>query len=319
MRRDEFFRTVATNEEAIRWCRNAGLLSSGERCPTCYQDMRMIRHHSKDGAIWVCERKVAGQRHRCQTSIRSGSIFERSHMPISHILQILYEWSRATPCHEVAYQLRISRPTVMEWNQVSRRVCSHYVRQTRTLPIGGMDTVVEMDECQLGRRKHHRGRVPEEIWAIGGVVRGTHATESFIEIVKKRNRATLIPIIQRHVHPHSRIITDCWAAYNTLTTLGYHHDQINHSENFVSTVDPSIHTQSIENMWRLLRRFLATKGTRTRTHLHEYIHEFLFRRSNPDTFPSLINGFNALNENQFEPSNEYSCQSDDEIELITEA
>ena len=36
----------------------------------------------------------------------------------------------------------------------------------------------------------------------------------------KRDRQTLMEIIQRRVKPGTHIITDCWAAYNGLDELG---------------------------------------------------------------------------------------------------
>ena len=37
--------------------------------------------------------------------------------------------------------------------------------------IGGLNEIVEIGECQIGRRKYHRGRAPNEIWLFGGINR----------------------------------------------------------------------------------------------------------------------------------------------------
>ena len=50
--------------------------------------------------------------------------------------------------------------------------------------------------------------------------------------VDKRNAATLIPIIQRHVYPGSQILSDSWGAYLGLNELGYSHYTVVHKTNF---------------------------------------------------------------------------------------
>jgi len=46
----------------------------------------------------------------------------------------------------------------------------------------------------------------------------------------------LIPIIQRVVVPGATILSDKWAAYCTLSQLGYTHQTFNHSRNFKDPV-----------------------------------------------------------------------------------
>ena len=69
-------------------------------------------------------------------------------------------------------------------------------------------------------------------WVLGGVERDSNPRRFFFIPVDRRNAATLLPIIQEYILPGTRIITDCWAAYNGLVGLGYVHDSVNHSINF---------------------------------------------------------------------------------------
>jgi hypothetical protein len=54
--------------------------------------------------------------------------------------------------------------------------------------------------------------------------------------VQKRDKETLILLIEKYVEKGSTFITDCWASYTCLKDLGYKHETVNHSEN---CVDPS--------------------------------------------------------------------------------
>ena len=75
--------------------------------------------------------------------------------------------------------------------------------------------------------------------------------------IPDRSTATLLPIIQTFVLPGTTIYSDEWASYNILAHTGYHHDTVNHSENFVDSTTGA-HTQKIEGSWggakRKLRR-----------------------------------------------------------------
>lgn len=79
--------------------------------------------------------------------------------------------------------------------------------------------------------------------------------------MEKRNKATLLPIIQDNVEQGSVIITDCWASYKELGKLGYTHMNVNHSENFVDP-DTDACTNLIENRWRCIKRELPSSHSR---------------------------------------------------------
>ena len=63
----------------------------------------------------------------------------------------------------------------------------------------------------------------------------------------RRNKETLLPLIQKFIRPGSVIYSDCWPAYKDISNLGNTHHEINHSESFVKG---QIHTQNIERLWR---------------------------------------------------------------------
>ena len=199
------------------------------------------------------------------------------------------------------YKLEIGKKTVAEYFKKFRSIVALNAETSGGTQIGGNREVVEIYECQVGRRKHHRGRIPREILAFGAIVGYSNPPVLFIDIVKKRNKKTLVPIIKRKIHAQSHIISDGWGAYEGLAHEGFTHSVINHSENFGSPADSSIHTQNIENTWRCLRRFLHSKGTYLRKDLINYIADFIFRKATFDCFEhmvSLIEMQYAINNNE---------------------
>nr|CDJ83238.1 Hypothetical protein CBG03497 [Haemonchus contortus] len=152
----------------------------------------------------------------------------------------------------MARTLEVDEKTVQQWSQWFRDVLvEHYTNNV--VQIGGPNTNVV-------RRKYNVGRVVRKDWLVGGIQDGTKLF--FIEIVDKRDAATLERIIQQHVAPGGTVRTDMWSGYNNLSNLGYIHETVNHSANFV---DPAtgVHTQRIEGLWSILKdKFRRRHGLR---------------------------------------------------------
>ena len=118
--------------------------------------------------------------------------------------------------------------------------------------------LVEMVNCQLDescfshKPKFHRGRRPTtEIWVFGIVDTSFRPSRAHLEIVRKRDAATLLPIIERVCRPGTIVHTDSWAAYrNNQTQSGFQHHQVNHSDPLhrFKAADGT-HTQHIESYW----------------------------------------------------------------------
>jgi len=192
------------------------------------------------------------------------------------------------------YQLTISKATVVDFYKRCREICSTMSATRLTERIGGFGQTVEVDECQLWRRKHHRGRIPREIWVCGGLVRDSNPLQCFVEIVHQRDQATLNELLTRRIDAQSRVITDGWGGYENLHAIGFNHSIVNHSKNFVNPFDASVHTQNVENLWRCLRRFLNNKGTYTHRNLTGYICEFIFRKSFCNVLEQLLSGISEM-------------------------
>jgi len=165
--------------------------------------------------------------------------------------------------------------------------------------IGGPNEMVEIDECKIGRRKYHRGRIIEGSWILGIIHRG-HPINYRLEICpeNKRDANTLLSLIKKHVAPGTEIHTDCWKGYINLNDHGYIHKTVNHSQEFVDS-ETGAHTQNIESSWRWMRRQLSRGGIHSTT-LADHMCEFMWRRRvlklniDPHTFDQLLKDIKTI-------------------------
>ncbi|KAF0310283.1 Adenosine monophosphate-protein transferase Fic [Amphibalanus amphitrite] len=70
--------------------------------------------------------------------------------------------------------------------------------------------------------------------------------------VDRRDAATLLPLIQRHIAPGTTVYSDEWAAYHGIDAISggnYIHRTVNHQNNFINPADQAVHTQGIEGAW----------------------------------------------------------------------
>jgi hypothetical protein len=155
-------------------------------CPMCGNEMAEAQHKGVDGLIWTCTKRISGVGHFKHVSIRDGTLFSRSKLSLRDIILLLYEWSRNTKPVDAAFELGLEENTVNHWYELCHKMCGLALLTWRSTQIGGRGKTVEIDECQLGQRKHHRGRFPMEVWVSGGITQNSNLTNIFVEIVPNR-------------------------------------------------------------------------------------------------------------------------------------
>lgn len=286
---------LSTRERTLQWLRDVGLIPTERYCLKHKKKMHLYESRLCCGEF-VCQKKG---KYNHSATVAENTWFERCHTSpttcvlITYCFSVNFSFEQTLRESSILEGQSVSRETVADRFSFCREVCLLGLDEEfdQEGKIGGDGIVVEVDECKIGRRKFQRGRVVEGSWILGMIERG-HSEKYRLEICpdNKRDSITLIDLIKKHVAIGTTIHSDCWKGYFDLKLHGYHHDTVNHSEEFVNS-QTGAHTQNIESSWRYMRRFLSRGGVHKDT-LADHLSEFLWRRRvkklKRDPFKQLI-------------------------------
>ena len=224
-------------------------------------------------------------------SIRHKSFFEKSKLSLKTWLQILQAWSFDEPIKTMKENIDVSERVAIDAYHLLRDICSWKLCQL-TIKLGGPGMTVQIDESLFKhKRKYHRGTGPQtEKWVFGIVDISHQPALGYMELVDRRDAATLLPIIQNHVLPGSTIHSDEWRAYSSLSSQGFTHRTANHSLNFVDPVTGT-HTQHVESYWCCAKSKLKKMHGTSDKLLPSYLDEFMWKerygKNGADTFKNI--------------------------------
>lgn len=268
----------------VRWCVEVGLFKAGPVC-RCRRGTEVLVVRGQR-PVWYCP--SCRRRHG---SVTNGSVFEGSRIPLARGLLLAMGYAHGldyrAAVHQCAMEGRerpLSYTTIARWYKRFRRVVGRATRARGR--IGGPGQIVQMDECCLGRRKHHRGRRVPQLWVVGGI---DQAGQIHLDIVPNRAGPTLLRVALRRVQAGSTIHTDEWRGYLGLDRLGFTHKRVNHRRWFVGP--DGTHTQRVEALWRAVRRKFSRGGIRRRgtsSHLREFMWRRWCARGGIDAFGHLL-------------------------------
>ncbi|GBM51364.1 hypothetical protein AVEN_110814-1 [Araneus ventricosus] len=266
---------TADAKVVLQWCMDQGLIASGYQCPKCKQPMVLTpRADNCDKFTWVC--RIRGQNaHHVKRSVRTGSWFERSRLPIPTILLFLIYWCLEMKTKFILEQLDITNKTAIDWTSFCREVCLD-ILICQSDKIGGPGVVVEIYESQCGERKFHQGKKAVGEWIFCGVERGT--TNCFFAVVENRTSEVLLSVIEKHILPGTTIISDCWKSYDCLFDESFKHLTVNLSMHFVDP-NTATHKSSIEGMWSNIKRNLQSTN-HVQGQFDSYLAAYMWRRKN---------------------------------------
>jgi transposase-like protein len=267
--------------ESIRW-------PNGPFCPYCGGFDRVkptVTPSKAKGGGW----------YRCQDcrrnfTVRVGSIFHRSHVPLHKWLlgfRLMAGSKKGFSAHQMHRTLKVDYKTA--WFMEHRiREC---MDEDASGPIGGEGKIVEADESFIIKQ---RGRAKWEFTNDRGWVKTRDRRElAVFALVERGGKARAMPLnnvtsdslrsaLRRHADTKSALMTDEWSAYQRPGREFAKHETVNHSEEEWTRGDAG--TQAVENFFSVFKR--GMKGIYqhcSEEHLARYLHEFAFRHSNRAT------------------------------------
>jgi transposase-like protein len=250
----------------------------GPTCPHCgcYDKKRLKRMGGK------ATRKGLHKCYQCrkQFTVRQGTIFESSHVPLHIWLQAIFFVAgskKGISSNQLYRTLGVTLKTA--W------FMSHRIREAmragELAPFGGNGDVVEIDETFIGHRKgagNPRGGYAHKMPVLSLVHRESGEARSFV--IEKADRASIIPIVVRNIDRETYVLTDeATRYYGVLRRHFLGHGSVNH--NAGEYVRGRIHTNTVEGFFSIFKRGMRGVYQHcSEKHLHRYLAEFDFRYSN---------------------------------------
>jgi len=264
-----------------------GVLYQSQNCAKCSHPMS---RKSDDPKQWRCDYSKC----RAQSSVFKHTIFAISRIPCNKILHLGYMWLKKASCTDMIDTVGLSDKTITAKCKLFAQAVSEALEPEDDV-IGGIDVIVEIDECLTAKPKYHRGHAVHGCWVLGGVER-TETRKVFMVQVPDRRAETLIPILAARILPGSIVYSDLWKAYDCLTEkTGLLHETVNHSENFKDPIT-GVHTNTIESTWSAFKRSIEPRR-RTPGTIDDEIEVFIWRRKHAQ---NLWKGFlEALSSTMF--------------------
>jgi transposase-like protein len=245
------------------------LWTSGPICPGCKGTERITTR--KDG-FYRCN--------PCQLdfTIRTGTIFGRSHIPLHkwvHAMYLLVTARKGISSLQLAKQIGISQHAAWFMLQRLREACSSPDN------IDKLKGIIEIDEAFFGGKdanKHAHKRAGRRgskgkaavlgMRERGGRTRGM--------VIADRTLHTIQQQIHANVEVGATIYTDEGTAYADLNGLFFRAASVNHSAGEYAR--GAVNTNSIEAVWAVLKRgILGVYHSASAKHLGRYVDEFAFR------------------------------------------
>jgi transposase-like protein len=253
------------------------LWPKGPVCPHCGSKERIGKLKGKSYRIGLHKCYVC----RKEFTVRIGTIFEDSHIPLKVWLQAMF--------------MMASSKKGISSNQLSRTLnitlksawfMSHRIREAmrgdNLRPLGDTGGAVEADETFLWEDPDASGRGPigSKNKILSLVDRTSGVARS--EVIEDLKASTIVPILAQNIAREARLMTDDASHYNYISPTFPKHRQVKHSaKEYVNTENPAVHTNCVEGYFSIFKRGMRGVYQHcAKKHLHRYLAEFDFRYSN---------------------------------------
>lgn len=271
------------NEAAAYAFVEAHVWPEGRVCPHCgvLGESGALKGKSTRPGVYKC--------YACRKpfTVKVGTIFEASHVPLHKWLQAIFLLSsskKGMSSNQLARTLEITLKSA--W------FLSHRIREAMKDGsignLGGSGAVVEADETYYGRSKEVRALSPRgRAYKGKATSRKARAIVSLVERggrvrsfhVDRADKATVANIVMANVAKESRLHTDESKLYKGADGVFASHETVMHRDGEYARGD--VTTNSVEGFFSIFKR--GMKGVYQHCdekHLHRYLNEYDFRYNN---------------------------------------
>ncbi|MGE3866823.1 MAG: IS1595 family transposase [Hyphomonadaceae bacterium] len=276
----------------------AKLWPQGPICPQCGGEGYALEGvEDKKGRVRLGLKKCRAC--RAQFTVRVGTIFEASHVPLHIWLQavaLLTSSKKGISSNQLHRTLGVTLKTA--W------FMSHRIRMAMTAgfkmpPMGGPGKVVEADETYHGKvadpAQTKADGTPFKKQRLGGRGggRGPSNKRAIVALIERGGQArtfhvanadvrTVARIVRENVHPASRLHTDASPLYVRVGKEFAEHGRVQHSLGEYVRYEEAgpVHSNSAEAYFSVFKRGMRGVYQHcSEKHLHRYLAEFDFRHN----------------------------------------
>jgi transposase-like protein len=265
---------IFPSAESARLYLESRLWPDGAVCPTCQGKERIT---IRKGGFYRCNAC------KLDFTIRTGTIFERSHVPLHKWLYAMYllvTARKGISSMQLHTEIGITQKSAWFVLQRLREACGG----PNLTKLRG---IIEIDECFIGGKeanKHEHkklkaGRGPVGKTAVVGMrERGGRTVAMPME---NMDAVSLQSAIHANVEAEATIFTDEHSSYVGLDDAFSCHESVNHSAGEYSR--NGVNTNGIESVWAVLKRGVyGVYHHVSKKHLGRYVDEFAFRLNDGD-------------------------------------